>query len=335
MDVAHLFRLASLLRRISRPARPPRPDPRVVERPAIAVPGSGAVYDLYEPRGRRIGSVVAVHGVTLQGARDPRLGNFARSLARLGVACAMPALPALADCRWDTRDLDHLESVVAHLAADPDHRPGLMGFSYGGSYALVAASRPSISDRIRFAVCLGAYHSLENLFDWYIEAGKRAPGSEKEWDNVIYRRLVMAYQQRQTLPLPETLLSEVKSLLVRYSNGATPEEKHRFDKAHLRRLDLFSGEVASRDHRVLEALSPARNLAGIRCPVRLIHDRLDTVVPPVHSERIFAELRALPSADSHTLLITPLISHVSLKGFSKIGEVQRLCASIAPLVSAG
>ena len=335
MGPAQLSRLASLLLSISRFPRAAGSDPRVVERQSVAVRGSEAAYDLYEPRRKRIGIVLAVHGVTLRGGRDPRLVHFARSLARLGVACAVPALPALTDCRWDSRDLDLLESVVAELAADPAHRPGLMGFSYGGSYALLSAARPSISGKVRFVVCLGAYHSLEDLFDCYVEAGKREPGSEKEWDNVIYRSLVMAYQQRHSLPLPADVQSQVKSLLLRYCDGATPQEKRRFHETHLRGLDLLAGEVASRDRRILEALSPAHRLAGIRCPVRLVHDRLDTVVPPVHSERIFAELPGLSSADGHGLLITSLLSHVSVKDFSRLGESRRLSTLIAPLVSRG
>jgi pimeloyl-ACP methyl ester carboxylesterase len=327
--LADLARLMGLLSRISQ-------GPRSTDRPAglreqLEKTSSGAGYDLYLPAGEPRAAVVAVHGVTAQGARDARLIHFARSLARAQVACAVPTLPGLSGCRWEAADLDVLEKVALALEVAVGQRPGLVGFSYGGSYCLVAAGRTDLAPRIRFVLTFGAYCSLEEVFAGYLEQERLEPESERDWDDRIYLHLVLAAQLEEALSLPAELRHRVHDLLHRYCDRATAEEKRRFFDHELRSLDLVSTAIASLDRPTLRALSPAGQLAGLRCPVSLIHDQHDSVVPPAQAEKLREELRVGSNVLTR-LLITPLLSHVDLGALLHPGRVARLVAALAPLV---
>src|SRR5512142_1254561 len=96
--------------RLSRPGSS-GPDPAVEEARDL---GSGAGrYDTYAPRGKSPrATVVAVHGVTVHGARDPRLVHFARSLALSRTVCYVPTLTGLSSCRLLRTDLEELGAVA-------------------------------------------------------------------------------------------------------------------------------------------------------------------------------------------------------------------------------
>jgi hypothetical protein len=321
-----LARLVALISRIARPASAAASDPRVVEQ--LDLRTADIDYDRYDPHGEPRAIVVVLHGVVLAGRRDPRLVHFGRSLARSGVTCLVPTLPGLARCRWEVRDLDAIASVVNTV--DAGRRVGLIGFCYAASYALVAAARPALAPRISFVLGFGPYHSLPTAFDTYVAAKDHTPSGDKEWDNWIYLHLVMAHQH-----LPE---GEVRAaaceLLDRYCLRSSSEEKRAFFDRHLRHAGLLDATDRARDEATLEALSPAGKLGPLQATVSLLHDPRDTIVPAFHSERIFAELQALPGAERHRLLVTTLLSHAELSNLLRPGELLRFCSALEPVVRA-
>lgn len=318
---------------LSRIAQGPRegagPDPGVLEERALRAPRTGLVYDDYRPRGRCLGAVIALHGVTVQGRHDARLVHFARSLARSGVACAVPSLGGLSTCRFRAEDLDEIGELIALAAERAGERVGLIGFSYGGSYAVVTAARAAVAERVRFVLAFGPYHSLPALFDWYLESDPVEPAAEAEWDNRIYLHLVLAHQLAAELGLPESLRAEVGALLGRFCHDATAEEKLRFFEQRLRPLGLVAEAHRRADRTLLDALSPAGKLAPLRCPASVVHDLHDTMVPPREGERLHAELCRLERPERFRLLVTPLLSHVDLSALRRLGDVKRLISTLS------
>jgi pimeloyl-ACP methyl ester carboxylesterase len=321
--LADLARLTALLARLSRPPGG-EASPRVEERRDLRTAATGTAYDLYAPCGTTRAALVALHGVAAHGRTDARLVHFGRSLARGGVLCAVPTLPGLADGRWDAQDIDAIVDVVSEM---PSRRVGLVGFCYGASYGLVAAARPQIAARVPFVVCFGAYHALPDLFDEYVASRERQPAAD-EWDNWIYLHVVLA---RQHLP-PGELREASHALFERYCHGVTPGEKRAFYEERLRSLDLIRIGDRARDAATLKALSPAGHLATLQATVSLIHDPRDIIVPPVHAQRLHAELQALPDRRRHRVLVTSLVSHVELAHVLHPGEIWRLCAALEPVV---
>jgi hypothetical protein len=326
-DVASLSRLFAHLG-----AAPSGPHRDVVEDRDRVTP-EGAAYDAYAPRGPCRGAVVAVHGVTVNGPRDERLVHFARCLARSRVSCAVPRLPGLIGCRLDADDLDVLASVTRAAAATAGGRAGLIGFSFGASYCLVAAARADVAPIGRFVLAFGAYHSLGDLWANHASARFAEPRTEVEWDDAVYLRLVLAAGNRDLVSLPADAWREVDGLLRRYCHEATPAEKRDVFERHLRDLDLLP--LATRRHdTAFAALSPAGRLGGLRCGVSLVHDPHDPTVPVAHAHAIFAELGHGAGGGRHRLLVTPLLAHVTLASALRLGDVGRLYAALGPVLAA-
>ncbi len=316
------LRALGLLGRVLVKAYPPlRPEP-----------ASGIPCDWYEARGRRRAVAVALHGVTPNGKDDHRLQGFARALAASGTTCAVPRVPGLADLRWDPSDVGVVGRVVEAAAEATSSRVVIVGFSHGGSVALLAAARPQWAQRISYVLSFGAYHSLARSLAGLSKIAE--PARAADWDDFVFAHLVLAHRHGEALRLEPALREAVDDLLHRYCGHASDEEKRRFFDRHLRPLDLVREEEARRDPAALAALSPEGQLAGLLCPVGLVHDPGDLLVPVSEAHALFAELSRFPPSGggSHRLLVTRLMRHVTPSGVFRIGEALRLARMAAPLV---
>jgi pimeloyl-ACP methyl ester carboxylesterase len=295
----------------------------------------GERYELYLPGAAPRATVVAVHAGDRHGWHQARLVRLCRALARSGIACAVPRLERLSRCELDPGDLDALASVVREAAREAGRPVGLVGFSFGGGYALSLAARPDEAARLRFVVAVGAYHDLGALFDGWLARGGADPTNEAEWDDLVYLKLVLAHRFREALGVAPALAAEMDSLLDRFCDEASDDEKRRFFERHLRALDVFAAAARAVDRRAAAALSPAGRLDGVRCPVTLIHDRFDGLVPLRDAERLHSELKQAKGGERHTLLVTELLSHLTPSRALDVVGLARLGSALAPLVSAG
>lgn len=333
MGPSELIGLSVLMMRLGRSTRGksgPLQSPDVT-REDVRTP-SGTVFDIYRHRRKKRGIWVLVPGLTVNGGKDPRLINFAYTLARGGVTCVVPTLAGLAACRWETGDLEALVEVIAAASGDNGETVGLMGFSFGAGYCLVAAGREEISRRVRRVIGFGGYHSMARLFEGYGEMSDREPNSEIEWDDIIYRRLALLYGYGEASSFPPGVWEEMGSLLRRYCADAPLEEKRGFYDRYLRGVDISGVIREAVKPGVFRALSPAGNMGGLRCPVTLIHDRDDGVVPLAHAEGLFSELRGLPRPGRHRLVVSSLLSHVSPARIPNIPDVIRFARAMAPVL---
>jgi acetyl esterase/lipase len=273
--------------------------------------------------------VVALHGVTVNGKDDHRLRAFAAALAASGTTCAVPTLPALVGLRWETSDVEAIERVVEAAASAAGGPIALVGFSHGASLGLLAAARPATSGKVSYVLGFGAYHALDAVF-----ARIRAltlPDRADERNDVVYTRLVEARRRAGALGLPDDVCAAADDLLRRYCDAATDEEKLRFFDAHLKSLAIEQNVDPAADA-TFPALSPAGKLAGIACPVGLVHDPDDLLVPVSDAEAILAELRRVAPGHAHRLLATRLLRHVSLARLPSPAEAWTLLGMLAPLV---
>lgn len=332
MKLGDIARVTALLSRLSRPPSA-KPDARVTEQRDLRGT-DGTLYDLYRPaKGRTVrGVVLALHGLTRSGQRDARLVHFARQLAVSGVICATPRLPGLAACRFWGSDIDALVDVIDAVAQQTGQRCGVIGFSCGGSYALVAAADPRVAERVRFVLSFGAYHSLRTLFEGFLAESERVPANEAEWDEHIFLRLVIADQHGEELGLSSELRSAIDDLLGRYCHDSSRDEKHAFYQRELVGLDLLPLGLARLTPETLAALSPAGRLEGLQGTVSLIHDTADPLIPPAQAEALHAELKVLPDPERFHLLITPLVSHVDLGNLLRFGELRRFYSVLSPVL---
>ncbi|MEW6363906.1 MAG: alpha/beta fold hydrolase [Acidobacteriota bacterium] len=331
MGAPDLIRLLTFFRRLNLPRWPRRAAARIVEEHDLSSP-SGALYDHYLPRSTVRSRIVALHGVTRKGKDDPRLVRFSRSLASAGVECFVPTLRGLAEFDWRGSDIDDLVALVLGVAGGA-RSLGVVGFSFGGSYALVAAARSEISQTLRFVLAVGAYHSLVDLYERVAAVGAdgRFAGSRGDMDDWIYLHLVAARRLAPELRLDPATLVEMDSLLDRYCHSSSLPEKTSFYERHLEGRNLLQQDWAMADRAVLERLSPATRLRSVACPVRLLHDPEDAIVPADHAHKIAAELGRWDR--SCRLVVTPLLHHVSLSSALMTADWVRIAALFLPVMA--
>ncbi|MDB4931821.1 MAG: hypothetical protein JWM10_4305, partial [Myxococcaceae bacterium] len=129
--------------------------------------GGGLRARLLVPRGAGPWrAVVVAHGVHHRGIDEPRTLAFVRALARGGVAVLCPQLDALADYRVSPATVTEMRAAVAWASAQPwaeGHRAGLVGISFGGGLALIAATDPALRGRLSFVASVGGHHELARV----------------------------------------------------------------------------------------------------------------------------------------------------------------------------
>ncbi|HZW04976.1 MAG TPA: hypothetical protein VFF68_13670, partial [Anaerolineaceae bacterium] len=120
--------------------------------------------EIYRPPGAgpHPGIVVCL-GVVPFGVDHPQVPILGRALARAGYAALLYWSPAMRDFRLDPVDIDNIalayDWFIGLPIVDPA-RSGLLGTCVGGSFALMAASSPRISDRVAFVSAYAPFSSM-------------------------------------------------------------------------------------------------------------------------------------------------------------------------------
>ena len=112
-------------------------------------------------------AVLLVPGVHAMGIDEPRLTALSNELAGTGLAVLTMELPDLMHYEFTPRTVDVIEDA-ARLLADrrdlaPDGKIGLMGISFAGGLAMVAAGRPALRDRLAFVFSFGGHGDLPRV----------------------------------------------------------------------------------------------------------------------------------------------------------------------------
>ena len=326
MSVHDFIRLTALLLRLIRKKAPSIGDFR------CNIPGPlEIVYDLYFPKTRTRNTILLLHGCTVNGKDDPRLQHLARCMAATGSCCIVPTLPGLSRLQWAPTDIDGLAALILQLTTGR-RSVGMVGFSFGGSYAMCAAAQPRAAARVRFVLSFGAYHSLDELYRYQAAFGKTAPPHEKALDSWIYLQLVAAKRQAAGLGLSDEVSRRLDDLLKRYCHTSTAEEKKAFYRQHFHNEAPWELESKLLDAPLLDRLSPRGKLKGLECPVFLFHDASDSLVPADHAGRIAGELAE--EGKAHRILVTNLLNHVNLSSVFNLVQWYRFAAYLNPLVRA-
>jgi len=314
------LRLARLLLRLRAPAKPGQgPPPRTIRL-------LDCEMDIYEPVRPRGGAVLAVHGLTLDGGRDARLVHFARALARTGVTCFVPTLPALSDGRLDACDLETLQALVHRCAQDAGRPLGLVGFSLGASYALCVAAREAARPDLRAVLSFNAAQDLDALLRQALET-LRSPQDDASRDIAIFAALVLTRSVGDRLALAD-LQPVIRDFLKGYCERPL-EEKRRFFEAHLAGLPLVEAFETARSQGSWAPMSPKGQLHSLRLPTSLIHDRQDCLVPPSHAQALADELAQQPAL---RVWMTGATAHMQASR-PGLGEIPAMLRALVPLVA--
>ena len=304
---------------------------------AVAVPWRGGELRgrLYTPRGASDRAMLLVPGVHAAGVDEPRLVQFARDLAAVRHTVLTAELADLTQYRITPRTTDMIEDAALWLsqqqALAPDGRVGMMGISFAGGLSIVAASRPSIRDRVAFVMSFGGHGDLPRTLR-YLCTGIQGDGARRPPHDYGVAIILLNVAERvvppdQVLPLRAAILTFLEAS--RLDMVDKPKSAAEFERARARGTALpepartLMQYVNERDVVHLgpillphvaalgddSMLSPAHSAAPA-ASVYLLHGTDDNVIPAIESYLLADTLRRRGVAVDQ--LATPLITHAEV-----------------------
>ena len=285
---------------------------------------AGVRGDLYGPEGGDAPGIVIVHGAAPKGKDDPRLVRLARSLARAGRTVFVPQL-ALADEEFDEADIDRIADSVTGLAA---HREGekvsVLVISYGGSFALIAAAREEIAEKIEQLSVFGAYYDLVGLVQAVTTGVSVVGDDEIKWEPHPRAREVL-HEVTGKLVAPAA-----RERLGRALEGDVPRAQ--LPPAARRVYDFVTNddphatfeiaeELPKRARGVVDTFSPAAHRQGITVPIIAMHSVDDPVTPYGEARRL---ARNLPQTRLYTVSLFRHVDFVTGENGSLLGAARDL-----------
>ena len=282
-------------------------------RPANDAGGDPDLAELWLPAGasadRPAGAILLVFGVNNLGRNHPAIVRVADALARTGVAVLVPDSRTLLEGSLEVGEIDGVVDAFHTLAARPEvdrERIGIVGFSVGGSLALLAARDPEIAEEVRWVNAFGAFADAETyLASVAAHAYPGTEGDDVSWQPTpLAREVFLGFLLSQVDDDGDRfLLSEAfaASVLAGERPAADPALREALTTPAARAIhDLVTASSREEAANVIaslpaeslafvDAISPVRHLDGLRASVYLMHETEDHHVP-------FTESRALAAA---------------------------------------
>jgi dienelactone hydrolase len=269
---------------------------------------------------RRAGAMLLVLGVNNVGRNHPAVERVADGLARTGVAVLVPDSRVLLEGRLELGEVDGVVRAFQLLAARPEVDPGrlgIVGFSVGGSLALLAAGDPRIADEVRWVNAFGAFADAETYLAAASAHAYRGPdGSEVPWTpSALAREIYLQFMLdivRDTDDR-EALDAAFRSDIIdgeRPSPDAALRDSLETDTAQTIHDLLTAGSLdrataaidglPRRARSFIDAISPLGQVDAIRSDVHLMHETEDHHVPFVESRALAAALEDAGILAVHT-----------------------------------
>lgn len=279
-------------------------------------------YRLYAPQDvKNPGGIVLLHGVHHLGIEDPRMWNLARALAGAGVLVMTPELQDLADYRVTARTIDVIGDSAVVLSTRMSQPVGVIGLSFAGGLALLAADRPEFRDRIGFVVAIGAHDDMCRVARFFAANVIVNPdGVESPFQAHEYGALVLAYSHLEDffsprdVPVAREVLRQrlwEKPDAMKAAGALSPAGQKELDLLlHHRDMlrEALLGEIKLHKDE-MEAVSPHGHLAQLHTAVFLLHGAGDTIIPS--SETLWLA-KDVPPAELKSALVSPALVHVDM-----------------------
>lgn len=267
--------------------------------------------------------LVVFHGVHHLGMDEPRLEAFAQAMAASGLNVLTPELPAIKDYRVSEASIRAIGESAKWFAQQRGQPVGVMGLSFSGGLALVAAANPTYAPSMKFVFAVGSQGAMTRVASYYRTGSDPRPdGTTEILPAHEYGPLVLEYEHIEEFvpasdvkPIGDVLrahlyedkdaeISAMKLLNARQ----TAEAKSLMDAASSStRSLLFTSE--NKHSAEMQQLSPEAHLHDLTVPVFLLHGEADNIIPAAETLWMASQLRAeyLQAA-----LVSPMLSHLDM-----------------------
>lgn len=287
--------------------------------------------------------VLLIHGAHYRGMRETRLGEFATALASAGLLVITPHLGELTQHHVSPATLTTITQLAHATARRARYEStSVVGISFSGSLALLAAAREAEPRAIGAVTAVGSYASLDRLGHWY--AGDRAVGPDGDvlklkphpyGARVLFQAhadtVFGAHADAVRRVLHEYLRDRSKQ--ARVLAEALPEPPRNDVLTLVGPSDHpLSAKLKSllRVHRAeLSAVSPEGQLRGLRVPVLLVHGADDPIIPSTETAWLAQDV---PRGVLRASLITSAIRHAELREEPSLSELWALVQWAAALL---
>jgi dienelactone hydrolase len=281
---------------------------------------------LYLPQQRQDApGLIVLHGVHHQGIDEPRLRNFAVAMASCGLQVLTPELPGIKDYHIDYNSVKVIDESARWFAQRTAAPVGVMGLSFSGGLALVAAADPEYKSDFKFVVAVGSQDSMEHVATYYLTGREVRPdGTTEQLTPHEYGPLVLEYEHLEDF-VAEQDEAAIRSVLQQHlyedkiAEALAEDRLNARQKAEATQLMDSSSALtkamlassAKKHLREMDALSPDGKLQTMTTPVYLLHGRGDNIIPSAETMWMAGEL---PSATLKEVLISPVLSHLNMDG---------------------
>ena len=266
------------------------------------------------------GGMLLVFGVNNLGRNHPAIERVADGLARTGVAVLVPDSRTLLEGRLEVDEIDGVVHAFRMLAQRPEvdrERIGIVGFSVGGSLALLASRDPRINGDVRWVNAFGAFADARSyLASVAAHAYVDPDGASVAWTPTplareVYLRFVLdqvdddgdrrRLDDAARAPIlagepPEVDRSVVDSLETDAARSAYDLLAARTLADAERAIDTLPRGAQAFMHE----LSPLQHVEGLLASVHLMHETEDHHVPFVESRRLASAYEQAGVLEAHT-----------------------------------
>src|SRR4051812_17125618 len=260
---------------------------------------------IYSPRDiSNAPGIVLLHGVHPLGVEEPRMVSFARALSASGVTVFTPPVKELADFRISPASIPTIGLAAQALHHQVGRGPvGVIGFSFAGGLALLAAADPHYTNEIGFVAAIGAHDDLSRVARFFFTDQIQTidhktvlmPAHEYGGGVLAYAKADKFFpgeEENARAALRDWLMSETDTLKGSEAK-LSPSARARFDMLRAHRFndslpDLLRIVEESRDE--MAAVSPHQHLSGLRARVYLLHGTGDNVIPPSEEDWLASEI---------------------------------------------
>lgn len=302
----------------------------------VPTPAGAIRARLYIPSGvANAPGLVLVHGVHHLGIDEPRLVALARAMSASGLRVLTPELASLADYHVESGSIALIGYSARHLSTSAGQKVGILGISFGGGLALIAASDPQFEPYIRFVVCIGAHDDLERVSRFFISNQiVRPDGTTVHMAAHEYGPLVLIYSHVEDFFPPSDVAAAHEALRLllwekvdesrRVAEQLSPPSRQKMELLYNDQVTALADQISqsiARHQAEMSPVSPHGRLQSLHVPVLLLHGAADNVIPP--SEMLWLQHDVPPSC-LKAALISPAISHASMDGKPTLFDNLRL-----------
>jgi dienelactone hydrolase len=266
---------------------------------------------------------VVLHGVHHLGIEEPRLVNFAKAMASCGLRVLTPELPGIKDYHVDLGSVRVIGESVRWFAGRTGGPVGVLGLSFSGGLALVAAGNPAYRKDFKFVLAVGSQDEMAHVANFYLTGTEERPdGSTERLTPHEYGPFVLAYEHLEDfVPTQDedAIRPVLREHLYENRNSEELEEAKLTASQKAEAAELMDSNSAVTKAKLaasdvkhaqeMEELSPHELLPTMTTPVYLLHGEADNIIPAAETLWMAKEL---PRSTLREVLVSPVLSHVNL-----------------------